>query len=163
MSNVPWQLQTKRRRRKGEGRPVIETLPLLDVHILAKRKMFPRNWHDRHEYDQYIAPGIARIILSRRQVDVHHSGRVQAIPIYWQRCFGLRPIFVCSCGRKAYRLRLIRGEFLCYRCCGLQYLSRSVSSAHRSVVQKKRLERFIQRWDKPMYCKRSSGTLTTTA
>jgi hypothetical protein len=151
LSRVPWQLQTKRQRRKGESRPLLESLPLLNVNVLAKRDMFPRNWVEIYEYDGYIAPQIAKVELSRKQVRVFHSGKIQTVPVYWRKQgFGLRPLFVCQCKRKAFKLRLIRQTFQCYRCCGVQYLSRSVSSAHRPILQKKRLEWFIRRWDGPM-------------
>jgi hypothetical protein len=142
-SSIPWQLRTKHRRRKGHGRPLMESLPCLDIRVLAKRKMFPGNWADQHEYNGYIAPNVSRLILSRRQVEIWHSNIKQAVPLYWQRGFGLRPIFVCSCGRRAFVLRLSRQAFRCYRCCHALYLSQAVDSRHRPVVQAKRIRRFL--------------------
>jgi hypothetical protein len=126
----------------------MEELPAIDSRAWSKRKWFPRNWHDAHELEHYIAPGIARVILSRARADVFHSGGKQAINIFWQRSdLGPRPMFICSCKRRAFKLRLIRGAFQCKRCCGVPYLSQAVTSRQRPIVQAARLKRFIDRWD----------------
>jgi hypothetical protein len=117
---------------------------MLDVRVLSKKKLFPKNWADVFEYDGYVAPGVARLILSRKQVEISHSGTIQSVPIYWQKCFGVRPIFVCPCGRRAFRLRLIRGAFQCRKCCAVPYLSQAVDSPHRPIVQAKRIRRFLE-------------------
>jgi hypothetical protein len=152
-SKVPWQLQIAKRRprRKGQARPLMEELPAIDARAWSKRKWFPQNWHDQHEYDHYIAAGIARVQLSRRTASIFHSGTVQHVAISWIKVgFGLRPAFICTCRRRVYRLLLAGRSFVCRHCCGAQYLSRAVHSRHRPVVAAARLQRFLQRWQAPI-------------
>jgi hypothetical protein len=131
----------------------MESLPAIDARTMAKRGMFPRNHIDRHEYaDGYIAAGVARLVVSRRQVEILHGGKVQSVSVDWLRGgFGYRPGFVCSCGRRAYKLRQLGRSFCCKHCCGLPYLSQAVSSTARPIVQAMRLKRFLSRWDRPLH------------
>jgi hypothetical protein len=68
-------------------------------------------------------PKLSTMIVDRTGVQIRYrlSGRVQAIPISWTRCFnnGVRPWLVCDCGNRAPRLFYRFGGYQCSRCHGM--------------------------------------------
>jgi hypothetical protein len=146
----PWQLQ--RAKRRG-NRPLIEELSALDCRTLARKRLFPGNWIDQAHYQDFglVLPAIHSLILSRHQAEIVHRHGSQIVPLRWLPISGLskksqRPVFLCSCGRRAFRLFLNRGRFTCKRCCGAIYASQAIHSANRPGLQAERLRRFLGGW-----------------
>jgi hypothetical protein len=161
---VPWQLRVRRKRRH---RPLIEQLPHIDARVWSRRKLFPPNWADKAEYDfGLIVPAISIITLSRSTAEITlRNGAQQAIPIWWQKTgYGQRPLFVCPCGRRAFRLYTRFGRFGCYRCIGAIYLSQAVDSKARAAVQASRLRHYLGHWGekKEKIPPKPSGMATVT-
>jgi hypothetical protein len=148
----PRQLRSARHPRRT-NRPILETLPVLDARMLARERLFPPNWADRHTYDDFglVLPQIRTLTLTRRSANIiHRSGQQQTIPIRWNAIRGIvrsqRPAFVCTCGRRSFCLYFAKGRFCCHACTGAIYASQACYSAHRPCLQSIRLRRFLGAW-----------------
>jgi hypothetical protein len=143
----------KRGRRRFRERPLFEELPSLDCRMLARRKIFPGNWHDVHRFEfGLIAPPIRELTLSRAAAElVLRGGTTQTIPIYWQRIGGMcegtqRPMFVCGCGRNVFKLFRLQGAYQCKMCAvkrSAVYASQHGGPTSRARLQAARLRRFL--------------------
>ena len=142
------------RQRPRQPRPLFEELPSLDCRMLARRRLFPGNWIDVFHYDNFglIVPGIRTLSLGRRLAEATLNNRErQTIPIHWQRIGGMcrgsqRPMFVCDCKRRAFRLYALNGHFRCKKCAlasGARYACQQVSSRGRAALQAVRLRQFL--------------------
>jgi hypothetical protein len=158
----PWQLEIADKQRRAYPRPAFEDLPALDCRMLARRRLFPANWFDRHEYENFafIVPAIRTLTLSRAQAEIllassEKSQKPQTFRIHWQKIGGkcrgsVRPSFVCTCGKGRHKLYLLYGQFRCCRCAigaGAIYLSQMIGQKARSALQAKRMRRFLGNYD----------------
>jgi len=69
----------------------------------------------------FIIPHIATLTLTARTAEILScDGRKQTVAIHWHRNNGIgygsiRPMFICRCGYRAFRLFDVYGAFRCYR------------------------------------------------
>jgi hypothetical protein len=145
--NPPPQLRRARRPKRRTPRPLIDDLPVIDLRVLGRRKLFPGDWFRTNTVDPgLIYPSIREIILTRATVTIRfYGGGEQAIPITWYRpgFGGYRPIGRCACGRTAFRFHRIGNRLLCYRCTGGVYASQVRGSPMRPYVHAARIRAFI--------------------
>ena len=82
------------------------------------------------------------------------DGREQSIPITWQRNAGIghgsiRPMFICDCQRRAFRMYDLYGTLCCKHCAirrGAVYASQQQSAKGRAALQAMRLRHFLGGW-----------------
>jgi hypothetical protein len=173
---MPRQLQNAERR--NYKRPLFEELLCLDARWLARKKLFPKDWHSTRRYHfDFIIPHIATLTLTAHTAKIRtRDGREQTLAIHWQHNGGIgyntiRAMFVCCCGLGAFRLYDVYGAFRCYRCAialGVRYASQQVSLQGRKYLQSQRLRRFLGEYPslspirKPLFMHRKTyGALLT--
>jgi hypothetical protein len=89
--------------------------------------------------------------IARCNIEVtHRSGNQQTIPVYWQRISGAtnsqRPMLICNCGHRAFKLYSLQGMFRCKHCAiasGARYACQMQSAKRRPALQVARLRRFL--------------------
>jgi len=147
---APWQL--RRGERRNYKRPLFEELPCLDARWLARKKLIPKDWSTRRYDFSFVIPPIAALTLTNRTAMIlTRDGREQTIAIHWQHNGGIgynsiRPMFVCQCGYRAFRLFDCFGAFRCNQCAtafGARYASQQVSREGRKYLKSQRLRRFL--------------------
>ena len=146
-----WQL--RRGEHRKYKRPLFEELLCLDARWLARKKLIPKDWSTTRRYDfSFVIPPIAALTLTNRTAKIlTRDGREQTVAIHWQHNGGIgygsiRPMFVCQCGYRAYRLFDCFGAFRCNQCAtafGARYASQQVSRKGRKYLQSQRLRRFL--------------------
>jgi hypothetical protein len=147
---MPPQLARAKRPRRSAPRPLVETLPRLDIIDLCRWKVFSSqyDWHKAHYLEapfQY--PFVKSFVIALQTIEVNqHSGYIQPIPLRWCRTgFGgnqrPRPLFICNCGRSVRRVYFKSGRL---SCCGATYASRACSKRLRPILQAKRLQFFLE-------------------
>jgi hypothetical protein len=147
--------QLGRAPRRGYQRPIFEELPALDCRWLARHNLVPRDWRQCAYDFSFIVPQITRLTLTAHNADVMlRDGREQSIPITWQRNAGIghgsiRPMFICDCQRRAFRMYDLYGTLCCKHCAirrGAVYASQQQSAKGRAALQAMRLRHFLGGW-----------------
>ena len=147
--------QLGRAPRRGYPRPIFEELPALDCRWLARHNLVPRDWRQCAYDFSFIVPQITRLTLTAHNADVMlRDGREQSIPITWQRNAGIghgsiRPMFICDCQRRAFRMYDLYGTLCCKHCAirrGAVYASQQRSAKGRAALQAMRLRHFLGGW-----------------
>jgi hypothetical protein len=154
---MPWQLarglKAKRQSRSTEQRPLVETLPRLNIADLCRLNAFPDQCdiHGAYIFEMpFKYPFVKSLLISLQNIEAnHHTGYPQRIPLRWIRTgFGghyrPRPLFICQCGRSVRRLYFRRGNFACRRCHSAIYASQVCGKHSRPVLQAKRLRTFLK-------------------
>src|SRR5262245_44210253 len=92
------------KKKKLELKPVVETLPRIDIADLCRWRVFPEqyDWHKAHLLElPFRYPFVKNLVISLENIEAnHHSGYTQVIPLRWIRTgFGgngpPRPLMVC--------------------------------------------------------------------
>jgi hypothetical protein len=148
---VPWQLQTARRPKRTERRPIAEQMSSINVTDLSRAGAFPPNWFDRNHLSNigFRWTQLRHVTLSRALIEFTLlSGHKQSIRVKWIRTgFGTaRPSFICPCGRAVIRLYCHRGKLSCRRCCNAIYASQVCSKQLRLYLQARRLRSFLRNY-----------------
>jgi hypothetical protein len=150
---MPIQLARDKRPKRSEPRPLVETLPRLDIIDLCRWKVFPSqyDWHKAYLWEApFRYPFIKSLVITLQTIEVnHHSEYNQIIPLRWCRTgFGgnnrPRPLFVCNCGRSVTKLYYQYGSLKCRRCTGAVHASQACSKRLRPILQAKRLQFFFE-------------------
>jgi hypothetical protein len=150
---MPRHLRNARRPKRSEPRPLVETLPRIDIADLTRWKVFPSqyDWHKAYLLEApFRYPFIKSLVITLQTIEVnHHSGYNQIIPLRWLRTgFGghvrPRPLVVCQCGRSVTKVYFTYGSLKCRRCCDASFASRQCSKRLRPILQAKRLQFFIE-------------------
>jgi hypothetical protein len=144
---MPWQL-ARARRPKRRDRPLIDSLPFVDIRTLGRKKLFPPDYDGTNVMPNIglVYPGISSLKLTRGAITAtFYGGNQQIIPIRWYRPGpgGLRPIGQCGCKRTAFRFYRINAKLVCRRCCGGIYASQTRNADTRPLLQAERIRRFI--------------------
>jgi len=172
---MPWQL--RRGERRNFKRPLFEELLCLDARWLARKKLILKDGSTRRYDFSFVIPPIAALTLTNRTAKIlTRDGREHTVAIHWQHNGGIgygsiRPMFVCQCGYRAFRLFDCFGAFRCHSCAaafGARYASQQVSRKGRKYLQSQRLRRFLGEYPslstirKPLFMHRKtySGLLT---
>jgi hypothetical protein len=159
---MPPQLARAKRPKRSEPRPLVETLPRIDIIDLCRWKVFPSqyDWNKAHILElPFRYPFVKSLVISLQDIEAnHHSGYNQIIPLRWVRTgFGgnirPRPLFVCNCGRSVTKVYYQYGSLKCRRCCDATYASRQCYKGNRPILQAKRLQFFLEH--KPCMSKRN--------
>jgi hypothetical protein len=142
---MPWQLarglRVKRQSRRTEQKPLVETLPQINVSHLD----VPR------DYKTYIAnislryPHLTGMKINWSMVEFYHSNRVQTFRFKWVKT-GLgypRPAFLCECGRPTIKLYFRHQNLGCRTCCNVVYGSQTRNKRGRSILKAIRLRNFL--------------------
>jgi hypothetical protein len=150
---MPPQLARAKRPKRSTPRPLVETLPRIDIVDLCRWKVFPSQYHwDKAHYLEapFRYPFIKSLVITLQNIEVsHHSDYIQSIPLRWCRTgFGgnqrPRPLFICQCGRSVTRVYFKGGHLACRRCCDATFASRQCSQRQRPILQAKRLQNFLE-------------------
>jgi hypothetical protein len=151
---MPPQLARAKRPKRTTPRPLVETLPRIDIDDLCRWRVFPSqyDWHKAHLLEApFRYPFVKSLVISLQDIEVNHhnSDYVQLIPLRWCRTgFGgnqrPRPLFVCQCGRSIRRVYFKGGHLACRRCCNATYASRQCDKRQRPILQAKRLQFFLE-------------------
>jgi hypothetical protein len=148
---MPWQLRQARRPKRSTPRPLVETLPRIDIADLCRWRVFPNDWHKAHLLElPFRYPFLKNLIISLQTIEANHQSRyAQPIKLRWIRTgFGgnyrPRPLFVCQCGRSVRRVYFKVGHLACRRCHGATCASRICSKRLRPILQAQRLQVFLQ-------------------
>src|SRR5262245_57598132 len=143
---MPPQLARAKRPKRSEPRPLVETLPTINVNDLP----IPR------DYQTYIAPNIFfryphinSMRISHFMVSFAHSNRVQtfglkAIKTGLGGNYSPRYVFICECGHRNSKLYFRRQHLGCRVCLNLTYASRTCNKHSRPKLQAIRLHNFIK-------------------
>jgi len=150
---MPPQLAGAKRPKRSTPRPIVETLPCIDIRDLCRWRVFPKQteWHKAHLLElPFRYPFVKNLVISLEDIEANHlSGDTQVIPLRWLRTgFGgpwrPRPLFVCMCGRRVTKL-YFKGAWLnCRKCLNATYASRVLSKRTRPILQAIRLQEFLQ-------------------
>jgi hypothetical protein len=151
---MPPQLARAKRPKRTTPRPLVETLPRIDIDDLCRWRVFPSqyDWHKAHLLEApFRYPFVKSLIISLQDIEANHHGEYnQIIPLRWVRTgFGghirPRPLFVCNCGRSVRRVYFKGGHIACRRCINAVYASQVCSGrVMRSALQAKRLQFFFE-------------------
>jgi hypothetical protein len=154
---MPRQLQrgllNKRYSKRSEPRPLVETLPRVDIVDLCRWKVFPDqySWDKVHYLEApFRFPFLKSLIFTLQYIEAdHHSGYNQVIKLRWIRTgFGgnsrPRPLFVCNCGRSVTKLYFKGGSLNCRRCHGAIHASQVCGKYSRPILKAKRLRTFLE-------------------
>jgi hypothetical protein len=141
---MPPQLARAKRPKRSTPRPIVETLPCIDIRDLCRWNVFPKQteWHKAHLLELPFR--------SLQDIEVnHHLDCTQIIRLRWCTTgFGgkwhPRPLFVCDCGRSVRRIYFRSGHLACRRCWNATYASRACSKRLRPILQAKRLQAFLK-------------------
>jgi hypothetical protein len=132
---MPPQLARAKRPKRTTPRPLVETLPRIDIDDLCRWRVFPSqyDWDKANLLEApFRYPFIKSLVITLRTIEAnHHSGYDQIIPLRWCRTgYGghhrPRPLFVCQCGRSVRRLYFKSAYLGCRRCVGGTYASKAV-------------------------------------
>src|SRR6516164_1035102 len=112
---MPWQLARARRPKRREPRPLIDSLPLVDIRTLGRKRLFPDDWHGTNVLPNIglVYPGISSLKLTRGAITANFYGAGQQIILirwYSPGLGGLRPIGQCGCKRTAFRFYRVNGR-----------------------------------------------------
>jgi hypothetical protein len=150
---MPPQLARAKRPKRTTPRPLVETLPRIDIDDLCRWRVFPSqyDWHKAHLLEApFRYPFVKSLIISLQDIEAsHHTGYNQVIGLRWIRTgFGgntrPRPLFVCNCGRSITKLYFQHGSLKCRRCCDATYASRVCDKRTRPILQALRLQAFLK-------------------
>jgi hypothetical protein len=150
---MPPQLARAKRPKQTTPRPIVETLPRIDIGDLCRFNVFPDqcNWNARHYFEMPFRYNFVKsFVISLKKIEAnHYSGYTQSIPLRWCATgFGgkwrPRPLLVCQCGRSVRKLYFKAGHLACRRCCNATYASRTCSKRLRPILQAKRLQAFLE-------------------
>jgi len=140
---MPPQLARAKRPKRSEPRPLVETLPTINVNDLP----IPR------DYNTYVAdnisfryPHINRMKINRFVVSFFHSDRVQIFRFKWIKT-GLgspRAVFICECGRPVISLYFRCTNLACRRCTNAIYASQVCPRDKRPCLQAQRMHMFLK-------------------
>jgi hypothetical protein len=147
-------LWKKRQSRRTEPRPIVETLPRIDIADLCRWNVFPKQteWHKAYLLElPFRYPFVKNLVISLQEIEVnHHLDYAQTIRLRWCATgFGgkwhPRPLFVCDCGRSVRRVYFRSGHLACRRCWNSIYASRLCSGKQmRSALQAIRLQSVLR-------------------
>jgi len=146
---MPPQLAEGLRRRKLKpkrfqtSRPIVETLPRIDIVDLCRWNVFPKDWHKSHYLEALFKyPFVRSLVISLEDIEINHlSDYNQIIPLRW---LCPRPLFVCQCSRRVAKLYFNGGGLACPRCLGATYASRACSKRLRPILQAQRIKSFLK-------------------
>jgi hypothetical protein len=138
------------RRKHRDKRPIFEELVAIDARAMARKGLIPKDY-STWVFD-FVVPH-ARLTVTASEVAISsRDGREQSLAIHWQRIGGVmrhnaaRPVFICKCQRRAFRLYDLHGRFCCKHCAiasGASYASRQISRKGRPWLQGQRLRRLL--------------------
>src|SRR5262245_8766926 len=143
---MPPQLARAKRPKRSEPRPLVETLPTINVNDLP----IPR------DYQTYIAPNIffryphiSGMRISHFMVEFAHSNRVQtfgfkAIKTGFGGNHSPRYAFICECGHRTTKLYFRHQNLGCRVCLDLTYASRALDKRTRPALKAIRLHKFLE-------------------
>jgi hypothetical protein len=139
-------------RRKHSERPLVETLPRIDIGDLCRWRVFPKDWHKAHLLElPFRYPFLKNLVISLEDIEANHVlGYTQVIKLRWCATgFGglnrPRPLFICTmCSRSVTKLYFKGGYLNCRRCCNGTYASRVLGKYTRPVLQAIRLHNLLQ-------------------
>jgi hypothetical protein len=120
-------------RTRGYGRRTVEQTRSVDIRDLRKAAYVgeaPGNWLD--ERNKLFCAGIQ----PKHWNDAAITLNGQTVPVTWMPWHfgGLRPFFVCKCGRKVLQLFAPRGySWRCRHCYNLSYATRQVGLRYRLI------------------------------
>lgn len=150
LANGLW-LKRQSRRKHQEPRPLVETLPRIDIGDLCRWRVFPNDWRKAHLLElPFRYPFLKNLVISLEDIEANHVfGYTQLIKLRWFRTgFGgnnrPRPLFICMCGRSVTRLYFKGGYLNCRRCCNATYASRVLGKYTRPALQAIRLRNLLQ-------------------
>jgi len=138
----PRQLANARRPKRLEPRPLVETLPRINIASLK----IPTNWQTSiAPWISLKIPAISRLELSWNRALFHHDGGVQSFaikrsPLPHGR---KRHYFVCHCNRAVRFLYHWRGNLSCRFCANAVYASQAIGKHSRPILQAARLKRIL--------------------
>src|SRR6516165_9371303 len=150
---MPWQLRNAKRPKRSKPRPIVETLPCIDIGDLCRWNVFPKQteWNKAHLLElPFRYPFAKNLVISLQDIEVnHHLDYTQIIRLRWCATgFGgkwhPRPLFICECGRSVRRVYFRSGHLACRRCWNATYASQTCSKRLRPILQAKRLQAFLK-------------------
>jgi hypothetical protein len=150
---MPVQLARAKRPKRTTPRPIVETLPRIDIRDLCRWNVFPNQyeWHKAHILElPFRYPFLKNLVISLENIEInHHSDYIQTINLRWIRTgFGglsrPRPLFICNCGRSISKLYFKGGHLACRRCHSAIYSSQVCDKDSRSIPQAQRIKNFLQ-------------------
>jgi hypothetical protein len=162
--SMPWQLRAAYKPKKGTSeRPIVEKLPSISTKNLG----VPSPYDDK----TYLMPNIAfRLPIASARVNFNcvefrhdplhrgQRGRTQTFQFKHIRTgFGIRHVFICTCGRPVQKLYLFQLNLACRHCTGARYASQTVNQYDRPVLQASRIQSFLD--SKPRLLRRTRDRL----
>jgi hypothetical protein len=150
---MPPQLRNAKRPKRTTPRPLVETLPCIDIGDLCRWNVFPaqHDWNKAHLLElPFRYPFVKNLVISLQEIEAnHHLDYTQIIGLRWCATgFGgkwhPRPLFVCECGRSVRKVYFRSGYLACRRCWNATYASRPCSKRLRPILQTKRLQAFLK-------------------
>jgi hypothetical protein len=151
--SMPPQLRRAKRPKRTTPRPIVETLPRIDITDLCRWNVFPSqyDWHKAHLLElPFRYPFLKNLVISLQAIEAnHHSGYNQRIPLRWCATgFGgkwrPRPLFICRCGRSVYKLYFTYGSLKCHRCCDAIHACQVLDKRSRPTLRAIKLRKFLQ-------------------
>lgn len=127
---------------RRSSRYTVEDAISLDTATLRKRFGFDGRRDVLRWYVGGDLHSSSVLTCSRQDVLVEHSGGTQTIPLTWTRCNygGLRPWFVCKCGRKVRKVyRILSDIFRCRTCHELDYATQRTNRNGRMLIKQQRI------------------------
>jgi hypothetical protein len=162
--SMPWQLRVAYRPKKGTStRPIVEKLP----SVSTKELRIPSPYDDK----TYILSNIlfrlpiacARVnfnLVEFRYPPLHRGqqGRTQAFNFKHIRTgFGIRHVFICTCGKPVQKLYCFHGNLACRHCTDARYASQTLDKRSRPILQASRIQSFLD--SKPRLFRRTRDRL----
>jgi hypothetical protein len=151
---MPPQLARAKRPKRTTPRPLVETLPRIDIRDLCRWNVFPSqyDWHKAHILElPFRYPFIRSLVISLENIEInHHNGYTQPIKLRWIRTgFGgvsrPRPIFICTnCGRSITKLYFKGGSLNCRRCANAVYSSQVCDKYSRPILRSQRMQALLK-------------------
>jgi hypothetical protein len=147
----PWQLRAAHKPEKGKSeRPIIEKLPSISTKELGIPSPY--------DYKTYVLgnivfrlPQLAGARLNYNLVEFRHPplhrgqhGPIQTFQFKHIRTgFGIRHVFICSCGRPVQKLYVFYRNIGCRHCLKARYASQACNQHMRPVLQASRIQSFL--------------------
>lgn len=144
---LPWQLRVTKPKRKGQPKPIFDTLPCFDVNEILNA--IPRSYGIIRK-QQFHSPSHAPIIglrLTNEAIEViHGNGNIQSFKLKWIRTYFGRPrpaIHCDKCQRPSTKLYNLHNDLACKSCRGAIYLTQKLGKNTRPILRAHRLEQFM--------------------
>jgi len=150
MSGMPWQLARAKRSPRGQSRrTILEQLPAVSTTELRISSLYTG---EKRIMRPLKIPNIASVKVALTHVEFHFKslhrgveGPVQRFKVKPIRTgFGIRHCFHCNtCGKPVKKLYYLNRSLLCRHCTKARYVSQTLGSKTRPILQASRLQAFL--------------------